>query len=193
MHRRHAIASALAACTLPWLRTEPVTASPAPSDAGRLPIRELRQADGRTYGYLHAREDIAAGIESMTESPFIDTSDVHAVEAEFIPSGKWMVYIVETPQASEFSDPYSVPTEFGCWGTAAGESMTARWMTKDQAISAMVAHNRRAIGTGGNRWAVAVELGEPQGNAPSVVEFGSQSLARVTATECRPARIYGRN
>jgi hypothetical protein len=168
--RRELFASAIAPAALAVL--------PLPRESGRMPIVEMRHADGDTAGYLTPDE-----ADDFTPGP-----DLSLHPAEFIPTGRWLVFLVKT-SCADVRDPLAVPDDFDSWLATAAIAPGGE-MTRAEAVAAMIDHNRRRAGQG--RRAVAVELGEPQGLTNHYLDIADGPLWMVTTASHRPVRAIGR-
>lgn len=170
--------SAVTACLVP--SNLKAVATQQPIDKNGIPLIRMTHSLGDTAGYRTHGED-----------PSHDPELTATHDAAFIPSNRFLVYVVPVQEAVTTTNPLEVPKHFGSdgWGSVCASRADGDWLTKDEALSQVWHHNSRLIGSDANEWAIAVELGEPQGSVMSCLEFGPETFWLLTTSQHRPVRV----
>lgn len=167
MKRRTLITSLIAAIATPAAAM--AKARQCVSD--RFPVIAIRHRDGATEHYTGAG------------SNELDWPDHEAQPAEFIATGRFTVFHVRVESLP--ADPAAIPSEF-----TAGIVHGAEPLTRADAVAQAIEFNRQAIRSAGDRWAVVIEAGEPQGPSSMAVELRpDESIATLTRSATAPGRV----
>lgn len=208
MKRRSLLASILAAVTAPALtrggdaaKSLSVTPDPVPLSrlpgAEAVPLKQVWSAEsGSTNGYFlpDEYESLPGGLKAVTYYRGPDPIPLNVNDAEFVPTGRWLIFEVVMADLVTMRDPYTVPRWLGWHGYAHSMRPAVRdvegWLSREEAIAAMVEANRPLVGKPTRQWTIVGEVGEPQGPRCLSLELGPEQFAELSISDSAPVRVY---